>query len=306
MLDFTKDINFLKPNVNLDFNLLNLDEKFDEENLLSLVANRYKIKKTQIEFFNGYSSAIYSILKFLNLKHCFIYSPIHSEYKSACENLSYDLRMINRFENIFLPIKDKCVVVFMNPSFLDGTYYDLEELIKYWLLKDATIIIDESFLDFCSKQSALKYLSKCEKLYILKSYNNYFGSETLNVSTIFSREENILSLKKYEPSNKLSLFDIKYFEEVLKDLKFSSVSNAIMIKNRFAIEKVLNECEHIEFLFQSSSNSLLIKPKDISSKDLAMKFEKAGIKVLLHGEFINIYLLGQTQIQEFEKIVNAF
>jgi len=306
MLDFSNDINFLQANVNIDFNNLNLSQKVQSEKLLYLLAKKYNIKPEQIETFNGYSSAIYSILKFLKLKRCFIYSPIHEEYKNACENLSYDLRVINRFENLFLPIKDESVVVFMNPSFLDGTYYDLDELVKYWILKEASIIIDETFLDFCNKESALKYLESYNKVYILKAMNRYFGNKSLNISTIFSSLSNIKELKAYEPSNKLSVFDVKYLEESLLDTKFKSVTNAVMIKNRFAIEEVLNKCEYIEFLFQSSSNSLLIKPRNITSIELKQKFEEAGVGLCIYEEYIYLYLNSQNQIQKLEEVLDAF
>jgi threonine-phosphate decarboxylase len=48
-------------------------------------------------------------------------------------------------------------VIFVNPSTPDGKYYELEELMKTWIKKSCTILIDESFLDFCDK-------AKCNKI----------------------------------------------------------------------------------------------------------------------------------------------
>jgi threonine-phosphate decarboxylase len=60
-------------------------------------------------------------------------------------------------------------VIFVNPSTPDGRFYKLDTLIKEWIKKNATIIIDESFLDFTDFTSAIKYLKKYKKLYIIKS-----------------------------------------------------------------------------------------------------------------------------------------
>lgn len=81
MIDFSKDINFLKPNINIDYNNIS-NIRF--EKFLENLSNRYEIKTKEIELYNGLSSAIYSILKFINLKVCYIYSPCSLEYKKSC------------------------------------------------------------------------------------------------------------------------------------------------------------------------------------------------------------------------------
>lgn len=271
MADFSKEINFLKPNIEIDYNTIN---EAEYGKLLELLEKRYHILATQIELFNGYSSAIYSILKFLKLKFCFIYSPCSLEYKKAATNLEYEVRLINRFENLFLPIKEESVVVFANPSYLDGTYYDLENLFKYWISKNATVIIDETLLDFCGEDAAIKYLKEYEKIYIIKNLSKYYSNKNLNIATLFSNDKNIEALRKFEPEDKLSYFDMKYLEESLKDKEFKIISNSVNIKNRIELEKAFHSCKYVDFLFHSSTNSLLIKLKKISSKEFRENLKK--------------------------------
>lgn len=309
MIDFSKKENFLKPNIQIDYNNI---EKLDYLYLLELLKNRYKISEKQVELFNGYSSSIYSILKFLNKKYCFIYSPCSLEYKKAATNLKYEVRLINRFENIFLPIKEDSIIVFANPSYLDGTFYDLENLFKYWVSKNATIIIDETLLDFCSDIIAVSYLNQYEKLYIIKNYSIYYSNKNLNISSIFSTMENINNLRKFEPEDKLSMYDMKYLEESLKDRKFRAISNSINIKNRIELEKIFHSCRFVDFLFHSSSNSLLIKLKNIDSKKFREKLEKENIKIynclkydFIDEYFINIYVNGKDNIQKLKEVLYA-
>lgn len=310
MIDCSSKINFLKPNVNIDYNEINTSTY---TSLLYLLENRYRVNKSQIELFNGYSSSIYSILKFLKLKFCFIYSPCDLEYKDAALNLGYDVRLINRFENVFLPVKEQSIVVFANPSYLDGTFYNLEKLFDYWISKDSTIIIDESLLDFSSNKSAMNLFKNYSKLYVLKDLSKFYSNKDLNVATIFSSKENIDNLRKFEPRNKLSKIDIKYLEESLKDSKFKSISNSININNRIELENIFESCKYVDYLFKSSSNSILIKLKDIDSPKFKKLLEDKKIKILecikydfIDEHFINIYVCSQENIKKLKEIINAF
>lgn len=314
MIDFSCPLNFIKPNVQIDFNTFTNNSNGSYKKLLSLLAKRYKLPKVQIELFNGYSSAIYSILKFLDLKYCFVYSPCDLEYKKAVINLGYEFRQINRFENIYLPIKEKSVVVFMNPSFLDGTYYELERLFSYWVSKEATIIVDESFLDFSNLKSKVDDLKKYENLYIIKDFSKYFSSASLNIASIFSNEVNMKRLRRYEPSSKVSIYELKYLEESLKDEKFKAISNSINIKNRIEIENTFFATGLVDIVYQSNSNSLLIKLKnDVDLKKLQKNFEKSSIRILdckgidfLDESYFNIYIKSKDSIEVLKRSLDAF
>lgn len=313
MRDFSSETNFLKPNVQIDYNKVHGLKKSSYSNLLNLLEKKYKVKQNQIELFNGFSSAIYSLLKFLNLKYCFIYSPCSLEYKKAASNLDYEVRLINRFENLFLSIKEQSVVIFANPSYLDGTYYDLEKLFIYWLSKDATVIIDESLLDFCGENAAIKYLNEYKKLYIIKDFSKYYSNENLNISSVFASDMNTKNLRKYEPEDKLSSFDMIYLEESLCNIDFRVISNSVNIKNRMELEKIFHSCKYLDFLYHSSTNSLLIKLKNISAKEFKAKLEEKNIKIsnclkydFIDDSFINIYVNSKNSVSRLKEIINAF
>lgn len=307
MIDFSSEINFLKPNIQIDFNSIKASNYYE---LLTLLEKKYHIQKEQIELYNGFSSAIYSLLKFLDLKYCFIYSPCSLEYKKAASNLSYEVRLINRFENLFLPIKESSLIVFANPSYLDGTYYDLENLFRYWISMDATVLVDETLLDFCGEDVAIKYLKEYEKTYIIKDFSKYYSNENLNISSIFSSIKNIETLRKYEPENKLSIFDMKYLEESLKDRDFKVISNSINIKNRIELEKKFHSLKYVDFLYHSSTNSLLLKLKNISSKEFREKLLEREIFFpnclkydYVDENFLLIYIKSGSEIEKLKEVL---
>lgn len=309
MIDFSNEINFLKPNISIDFNQIN---SRDYKNLLTLLEKRYQINQNQIELYNGFSSAIYSLLKFLNLKYCFIYSPCSLEFKDAALNLGYELRLINRFENLFLPIKQDSLVVFANPSYLDGTYYNLESLFDYWDSKNATILIDESLLDFCGESTAKNFFEEYKRVYIIKNYSKYYSNENLNLATIFSTKKSIEAIRKFEPEDKLSTFDMKYLEESLKDKEFKIISNSVNIKNRIELEKIFHSYKNLDFLFHSSTNSLLIKLKKISSKEFRQKLQRKDVLIsnclkydFIDESYVNIYISSKNDIAKLKEILHT-
>ncbi|MGE4463280.1 MAG: aminotransferase class I/II-fold pyridoxal phosphate-dependent enzyme, partial [Arcobacter sp.] len=169
IIDLSSNINFVKPQINVDFNTLDISSYPTYDKLYEKISSNYGVENSKIELFNGGSSAIFTLFKHLVLQTCTIYSPAYLEYKKAVLNFGYELNLINRFENINQEVKENSFVIFVNPSTPDGRYYDLEELMKTWIEKSCTILIDESFLDFCDKPSAIKYLKTYDKLYILKS-----------------------------------------------------------------------------------------------------------------------------------------
>ena len=267
IIDLSSNINFVKPQINVDFNILDISSYPTYDKLYEKIAFNYAVKTSQIELFNGGSSAIFTLFKHFALETCTIYSPAYLEYKKAALNFDYELNLINRFENINQEVKENSFVIFVNPSTPDGKYYELEELMKTWIEKSCTILIDESFLDFCDKPSAIKYLETYDKLYILKSMTKFYSSAGIRVGTIVSTKENIEKLKEFEPMWKLSQFDSNYLQAALDDKLFKNISKAINIKNKIELENILKNSTLIEEVFESSANYLLVKLKNLKAKE---------------------------------------
>ena len=279
IIDLSSNINFVKPQVNIDFNSLDISSYPIYDKLYEKIALNYGVEASEIELFNGGSSAIFTLFKHLSLQTCTIYSPAYLEYKKASLNFGYELNTINRFEDINENVKENSLVIFVNPSTPDGKYYELEELIQTWIENSCTILIDESFLDFCDKPSAIKYLETYDKLYILKSMTKFYSSAGIRVGTIVSTKQNIEKLKRFEPMWKLSQFDSNYLQAALDDKLFKNISKAINIKNKIELENILKEPDLIEEIFESSANYLLVKLSTLNAKEFQEKLKPYKIMV---------------------------
>jgi threonine-phosphate decarboxylase len=279
IIDLSSNINFVKPQINIDFNTLDISSYPTYDKLYEKISSNYGVPSSQIELFNGGSSAIFTLFRHLNLNSCTIYSPAYLEYKKASLNFGYELNTINRFEDINEKVKENSLVIFVNPSTPDGKYYDLEELMQTWIENSCTILIDESFLDFCDKPSAIKYLETYDKLYILKSMTKFYSSAGIRVGTIVSTKQNIEKLKRFEPMWKLSQFDSNYLQAALDDKLFKNISKAINIKNKIELENILKESDLIEEIFESSANYLLVKLSNLNAKEFQKKLKPYKIMV---------------------------
>ncbi len=279
IIDLSSNINFVKPQINIDFNTLDISSYPTYDKLYEKIALNYGVETSQIELFNGGSSAIFTLFRHINLNSCTIYSPAYLEYKKASLNFGYELNTINRFEDINEKVKENSLVIFVNPSTPDGKYYDLEELMQTWIENSCTILIDESFLDFCDKPSAIKYLETYDKLYILKSMTKFYSSAGIRVGTIVSTQQNIEKLKRFEPMWKLSQFDSNYLQAALDDKFFKNISKTINIKNKIELENILKESDLIEEIFESSANYLLVKLVNLNAKEFQEKLKPYKIMV---------------------------
>ncbi len=103
-----------------------------------------------IELFNGASAAIFALLRSLQPKDLVLYTPLYGEYAHIAGELGCKVHNINRFNHLMADIPEHSTVIFVNPSTPDGQLYDMQDLLAKWQAADCTIIIDESFLDFCT------------------------------------------------------------------------------------------------------------------------------------------------------------
>ncbi|SFV58411.1 L-threonine 3-O-phosphate decarboxylase [hydrothermal vent metagenome] len=266
LVDLSSNINFVKPKIDISFNSLDISPYPNYNKLYKSISKLYSVRENQIELFNGGSSAIFSLFKLFALQDCTIYSPAYLEYKKAGQIFNYKITYINRFENIEQDIPKNSLVIFVNPSTPDGKFYNIDKLIKKWIKKRCTILIDESFLDFTDFKSATSYINCYDKLYILKSMTKFYSAAGIRVGTIISNTENIKKIKRVEPMWKISQFDSSYLQEVLKDRDFSKISKEINLANREYLYDILNRSNHIERVYPSSANYILAKLKNLTAE----------------------------------------
>lgn len=279
IIDLSSNINFLKPRINTDFNSLEISSYPTYDVLYKKIAKNYGIKTTQMELYNGGSSAIFSLFEHLKLSQCCIYSPAYLEYKKASELFGYEVHHINRFENMKQDVPKGSLVIFVNPSTPDGQVYDIQKMLSYWKAQECTVLIDESFIEFTSFESITSCVSSYDNVYVLKSMTKFYSSAGIRVGTLISTKKNITALKQKEPLWKLSAFDSAYLQDVLSDKPFRKKTRKTTSKNKERLIHVLSQFKGISTIYESHANYVLIELDKLTAQELQAHLKEYKIMV---------------------------
>ena len=262
VIDLSSNINHIKPKIKSDFNSLDISAYPSYEDTYQAIGSHYNVSTDNIALYNGASSAIFALLSnhtLIDTKRCYVYTPAYLEYKRACKLFGYEYIPIDRFSDISHDIEPNSLVIFVNPSTPDGRYYQLQDMIHRWIQKDATIIIDESFLEFCDGKSSLSQIQTYNKLYIIKSMTKFYGSAGIRVGAVISNQTNISTLREYAPSWQLSKFDITYIKEALQDTTLKNRTFKELKHNKNLLIDTLNKNRYIKHIYPSNTNYILVE-----------------------------------------------
>lgn len=308
VIDLSSNINFLKPEINFDFNSLDISAYPNYDTLYDSIGKLYDVNSSQIELFNGGSSAILSLFRLFKATTINIYSPAYLEYKKAATALNYNINLINRFTELHREVPEGSFVVFVNPSTPEGSFYDLEQLMDSWMKKKCTILIDESFLDFTNHKSCIEYLEKYDKLYILKSMTKFYSSAGIRLGIVVSNPKNIEKLKEKEPLWKISQFDSNYIQQALQDQNFTKITKAVTITNRAFLVQILKKFKYTQHIIDSTANFVLIQLKTINAIQFQELLKPYKIMVrdcsnfdFLDKSFVRIAVKSKKDLETLEK-----
>lgn len=269
MIDLSSNINFITPTV--DFSGVMLNAYPNYERLTETLAEHYGVTSEELELFNGGSAAIFTLLRFFDNPTCTIYSPAYLEYKKASHLHGKKVCLINRFEAMDAEVEENSLVIFVNPSTPDGHYYGIETLMERWSAKNCTILIDESFLEFCGGESAIRHLQTYDKLYVLKSQTKFYGCAGVRVGIVLSSRENIGFLRAKEPLWKISALDSHFLITALKDEPFRTRSHSLNGEAKTYLKTLLDHSPLFEKVFESDANFFLVRLASISAKEFQEK-----------------------------------
>ncbi|MEE9355881.1 MAG: aminotransferase class I/II-fold pyridoxal phosphate-dependent enzyme [Methylococcaceae bacterium] len=280
----------------------------DYYELKQAICARYRPPSgVDIEVFNGASAAIYALLRWLQPKDIVLYTPMYSEYAQIAKQLGCNIHNIQRtftedcsttnievhplkLENLNAgasnTIPRRSTVIFVNPSTPDGQLYNMQALLNEWQAADCTVIIDESFLDFCEAASVVDQIVGYDKLYIVKSLSKFYGCAGIRIGFILAAAQSINKLKKYEPAWKLSSLDMIYMQQALANTSFIEQTRCQTNERRNLLFQVLQASTLFEQIYPSRANFLLAKlVQGMNGIQLQATLEKVRILIRVCDNF---------------------
>lgn len=308
VIDLSSNINFITPIV--DFGGVTLNSYPTYERLTETLASHYGVTSEELELFNGGSSAIFALIRFFDNPTCTIYSPAYLEYKKASLLHGKKVTLIDRFEAMDAEVEENSLVIFVNPSTPDGRYYEIDVLMEHWSAKNCTILIDESFLEFCGGDSATRYLQTYNKLYVLKSQTKFYGCAGVRVGIVLSSRENITALKTKEPLWKISALDSHFLITALADESFHACSHVLNDEAKTYLKTLLDHSSLFEKVFESDANFFLVRLAHMNAKTFQEKLIPYKIMVrdcsnfdFLDERFVRIAVKDIEALKRFETAI---
>ena len=226
--------------------------------LKQAIRQRYPVPAgVDIELFNGASAAIFALLRSLQPKDLVLYTPLYGEYAHIAEELDCAVHNINRFSRMMADIPKHSTVIFVNPTTPDGQLYDLQELLAKWQAAGCTIIIDESFLDFCEADSVAEHITDYDKLYVIKSLSKFYGCAGIRIGFILAATAAIKELHRFEPAWKLSSLDMAYIQQALANAAFIEQTRQQTAHLRDLLHQALQDSGLFEQIYPGQANFLL-------------------------------------------------
>jgi threonine-phosphate decarboxylase len=285
VLDFSANINPLQAVDVRDLLSVSLTPYSDPDYraLKQAIVQRYPLPdNADIDVFNGASAAIFALLRYLQPRDVVLYAPLYGEYERLAKRLGCNIHIINRLDNISQThaIPNGATVIFVNPATPDGTLYDLPDLFAQWTAADCHIIIDESFLDFCTAESAMAQLAHYEKLTIIKSLSKFYGCAGIRVGFIAANADFIQQLKQLEPAWKLSSLDMAYTQLALANTDFIEQTRLQTECNRALLWQVLHESGLFADIYPSAANFLLARLHD-GNDGYQLQAQLASARILI-------------------------
>ena len=212
-----------------------------------------------IEVFNGASAAIFALLRCLQPKELVLYTPLYGEYARIAGQLGCRVHEIDRFGSLMTTMPMNSTVIFVNPATPDGRLYEMQELLTKWQAANCTVIVDESFLDFCEADSLARHITQYDKLYVIKSLSKFYGCAGIRIGFILAAAQAIKKLKRFEPAWKLSSFDMAYMQQALANTAFIEQTRQLTASRRELLYEALQASGLFERIYPGQANFLLAK-----------------------------------------------
>ena len=135
----------------------------------------------------------------------------------------------------------------------------LQDLLAKWQAADCTIIIDESFLDFCEADSVAEHIAHYDKLYVIKSLSKFYGCAGIRIGFILAATAAIKELQRFEPAWKLSSLDMAYMQQALANTAFIEQTRQQTAHLRDLLHQALQDSGLFDKIYPGQANFLLAR-----------------------------------------------
>lgn len=245
-----------------------------------LIAQKEKIDPECIVFGNGATQLLHAIPRCLKPRKALLAVPSFPEYRAtlSCQIKEFQLRAEEGFclnPAAFLHTAEReCpdLVVLANPNNPTGTLIPrgaLLNIARSCAKFGATLVLDESFVDFAPEESLLRQASQQNHLVVVRSLTKFFALPGLRIGYLVARRSLAAKLAAQLEPWSVNTLALIAAAESLKDLNYRERSLALIRREREFLLKSLRRLGWLE-PYPSVANFLLVRIKvsGLSGADL--------------------------------------
>jgi histidinol-phosphate aminotransferase len=146
-----------------------------------------------------------------------------------------------------------------NPTGNSMNHNDIEYLLNEF---NGIVIIDEAYIDFSGKPSFIKLVSKYPNLILMQTFSKAFGLAGVRVGMAFTGHGIIQYFNKLKPPYNISTINQKAVLSKLGKIDKFKREVVRIKKERDRLAGILSKMKHIEKIYPSDANFLLVKVRD--------------------------------------------
>lgn len=276
----------------------------DNSDIKESIACYLGAKSENVLVGNGLSEIIRLIIPGLKIINPIIIAPTFDEYRQAA--MAYDVvpRMYflnedNDFEaTIDLLDREFDAVFICNPNNPTGRLYSIEvmeELLSMVMERNAYLIVDEAFMEFCFDEgyTIINRLNKYGKIITLRAATKFFGMPGLRFGYAVSSPDVIYKLSKIQPSWPLNSF-ASNMSPIFKDREYIESTREWITKERPRMMEKLSMIRGVK-VYHSNVNYFMLSLQSMNAAELKDKMLNKGFLIRdlsnipgLSGKFIRV------------------
>jgi len=166
------------------------------------------------------------------------------------------------FEEIQAEINAPGLIFICSPNNPTGNSTSMREISKIAKTFNGIVAIDEAYIDFSERESALSLLNENPNIIILQTFSKAFGLAGARVGMAFSNPEIIAVLNKIKPPYNVNTLSINAALEVVSEIKKIELQINQIKQERDLMSMQLNELDMVIEVYPSDTNFLLVKFKN--------------------------------------------
>lgn len=177
------------------------------------------------------------------------------------ENFLFDEQLILKTTNL----KTKLIFI-CTPNNPTGTSISIDQLKTIATNFNGIVVVDEAYIDFSKKQSALEIMNEFDNIIVLQTFSKAWGLAALRVGIAYGNSSIIGILNKVRPPFNINSNSQELILQALKKSTIKDILVENILKEKIHIENELQQLSFVKNIIESDANYFLIevsKPNEI-------------------------------------------